>query len=53
MQSTSKSIIGNEYLVHYHKILGKGSTGIVYGGTQLTSGEAVAIKIIDLCTIEN
>lgn len=34
-------------------ILGKGSTGCVYEGYDLRNNVKVAIKVIELCTIDN
>lgn len=37
----------------YKRILGKGSTGTVYLGTDLRNNQLVAVKAIELRTIDN
>lgn len=46
-------ILNNEYLICKNQRLGKGSTGEVYAGRCLKNHSSVAIKIIDLKTIDN
>lgn len=53
MQKISLVNLSDKYLVDMATQLGKGSTGSVYSGKDLRSGEKVAVKIIELSTIDN
>jgi serine/threonine protein kinase len=52
-QSQAFTPISREYQINKSEILGKGSTGEVYLGKSLITGEPVAIKQIRLSTIDN
>jgi calcium-dependent protein kinase len=53
MRKLSHVTILDEYVVDINVVLGQGSTGCVYQGSNTKTGEKVAIKVIDLCTIDN
>jgi serine/threonine protein kinase len=53
MQKFSQIKLYNEYIVNTNVVLGKGSTGSVYEGQDLRNGSKVAVKVIDLATIDN
>ncbi len=46
MQKFAKVNLSNQYMVDMSKVLGKGSTGCVYEGTDLHSNTKVAVKVI-------
>ena len=49
---TSKLTVG-DYLLHPNELLGQGATGKVYKGQHTTSLAPVALKHIDLSTIND
>lgn len=53
MEKISEVRLYNEYIVNMNIILGKGSTGSVYEGRDLRNNNRVAVKVIDLLTIDN
>jgi serine/threonine protein kinase len=53
MQNIAQVRLSDDYTVDIHCILGKGSTGCVYGGKDLKKNEKVAVKVIELKTINN
>lgn len=53
MQKISQVNLSNKYMVNMGVQLGKGSTGSVYEGKDLLSNETVAVKVIELSTIDN
>lgn len=53
MRKLSHVTILDEFAVDMEVILGQGSTGCVYQGLNMRTGEKVAIKMVDLCTIDN
>lgn len=53
MRKLSHITILDEYAVDMDIVLGQGSTGCVYQGLNMKNSRKVAIKIIDLRTIDN
>ena len=53
MQKFSKVKLEDQYVVNMGSILGKGATGCVYEGTDLKNNSKVAVKVIELSTIDN
>lgn len=53
MRKLSHITILDEYAVDMGVVLGQGSTGCVYQGLNMKNSTKVAIKIIDLRTIDN
>lgn len=53
MKKVSHITILDEYAVDMDVVLGQGSTGSVYQGLDMKTGKKVAIKIVDLRTINN
>lgn len=53
MRKFSKVKLENEFVVDMNKVLGKGSTGCVYEGYDERTKTKVAVKVIELNTIDN
>jgi len=53
MLKFSKVKLENEFVVDMNSILGKGSTGCVYEGYDQKTKAKVAVKVIELNTIDN
>ena len=53
MHKFSKVKLEDEYVVDMNSVLGKGSTGCVYEGYNERTKTKVAVKVIELCTIDN
>lgn len=53
MQKISQVNLSDKYVVNMGVHLGKGSTGSVYEGKDLRSNQTVAVKVIELATIDN
>lgn len=53
MKKLSHVTILDEYAVDMDVVLGQGSTGCVYQGLHMKTGNKVAIKVVDLSTIDN
>lgn len=53
MRKLSHITILDEYAVDTDVVLGQGSTGCVYQGFDMQTSRKVAIKIVDLRTIDN
>jgi serine/threonine protein kinase len=53
MNKFAKIKLENQFIVDMSKVLGKGSTGCVYEGINIHNNEKVAVKVIDLSTIDN
>lgn len=53
MQKISQVNLSDKYVVNMGVQLGKGSTGSVYEGKDLRSNQTVAVKVIELATIDN
>lgn len=53
MRKLSHITILDEYAVDIDVVLGQGSTGCVYQGFDMQTSRKVAIKIVDLRTIDN
>lgn len=53
MLKFSKVKLEDEYVVDMNNVLGKGSTGCVYEGHDEKTKAKVAVKVIELSTIDN
>lgn len=53
MKKIAQVKLSDEYIVDMHSVLGKGSTGSVYEGKNVKNNQKVAVKIIELSTIDN
>jgi len=53
MENISQVKLYNEYIVNMNVVLGKGSTGSVYEGRDIKNNNKVAVKVIDLSSIDN
>ena len=53
MRKLSHITILDEYAVDMDIVLGQGSTGCVYQGLNIKTSNKVAVKIVDLRTIDN
>ncbi len=53
MKKLSHITILDEYAVDMDIVLGQGSTGSVHQGLDMKTGKKVAVKIVDLRTIDN
>lgn len=53
MKKFSQVKLSDEFVVNMGTVLGKGSTGCVYDGKNLHNNTRVAVKAIDLDTIDN
>lgn len=53
MRKLSHITILDEYAVDMNIVLGQGSTGCVYQGLNMKTSNKVAVKIVDLRTMDN
>ena len=53
MQKIARVNLSDEFVVDMGSVLGKGSTGSVYAGMHRRHNQKVAVKIIELETIDN
>lgn len=53
MEKITQVNLSGKYLVEMGSSLGKGSTGSVYQGRDLINHAKVAVKVIELSTIDN
>ena len=53
MQKISQVNLSDKYVVNMGVQLGKGSTGSVYEGRDLRKNSTVAVKVIELASIDN
>jgi serine/threonine protein kinase len=53
MRKLSQVTILEEYVVDMETVLGQGTTGCVYAGLSKRTNAKVAIKVVDLVTIDN
>lgn len=53
MKKISQVKLSEDFVVNMNTVLGKGSTGCVYDGKDLRNNQKVAVKMIDLGTIDN
>lgn len=53
MKKISHLLIKNEFAADIDNVLGEGSTGKVFKGYNLKTNQEVAVKMIDMQTIDN